>query len=61
MNIHLHCLVLDGAFRCDADGAPIFVEAAAPTDDERHALLQTVIAGVNAEVNLTHFPVESPK
>jgi dihydrofolate reductase len=44
LNIHLHCLVLDGADRCDADGAQIFVEAAAPTDDELHALLQTVIA-----------------
>ena len=44
LNIHLHCLVLDGAYRCDADGAPILVEAAAPTDDELHALLQTVIA-----------------
>ncbi len=43
-NIHLHCLVLDGVYRCDADGAPIFVEATAPTGDELHALLQTVIA-----------------
>ncbi len=30
-------------YRCDADGAPTFVEASAPTDDELHALLQTVI------------------
>ncbi len=44
LNIHLHCLVLDSVYRCDADGAPIFVEATAPTDDELHALLQTVIA-----------------
>ena len=44
LNIHLHCLVLDGAYRCGADGAPAFVEASAPTDDELHALLQTVIA-----------------
>ena len=43
LNIHLHCLVLDGAYRCDADGVPAFVEAQAPTDDELHALLQTVI------------------
>jgi hypothetical protein len=43
LNIHLHCLVLDGVSRCDADGAPIFVEAAAPSDDELHALLQTII------------------
>jgi hypothetical protein len=37
-------LVLDGVYRCDADGAPIFVEVAVPTDDELHALLPTVIA-----------------
>jgi len=43
LNIHLHCLVLDGAYRCGADGAPTFVEAGTPTDDELHELLQTVI------------------
>ena len=42
-NIHLHCLVLDGVYRCGADGAPVFVEGGAPSDDELHALLQTVI------------------
>jgi hypothetical protein len=25
LNIHLHCLVLDGVYRCDADGRPSFV------------------------------------
>jgi hypothetical protein len=44
LNIHLHCLVLDGVYRRGADGAPSFVEAAAPTDEELRALLQTVIA-----------------
>jgi hypothetical protein len=44
LNIHLHCLVLDGVYRCGADGAPTFIEAAASTDDELHALLQIVIA-----------------
>ena len=43
LNIHLHCLVLDGVYRCGADGAPAFIETDAPTDDELHALLQTVI------------------
>jgi len=43
LNIHLHCLVLDGVYRCGADGAPTFVGTDAPTDDELHALLQTVI------------------
>jgi len=40
----LHCLVLDGVYRCGADAVPVFVEAGAPSDDELHALLQTVIA-----------------
>jgi hypothetical protein len=44
LNIHLHCLVLHGVYRCDADGLPVFVEAGAPTDDELQALLQTVIS-----------------
>jgi hypothetical protein len=44
LNIHLHCLVLDGVYRCGADGVPVFVQAGAPTDDELHALLHTVIA-----------------
>ena len=44
LNIHLHCLVLDGVYRCGADGVPVFVEAVAPSDDELHALLHTVIA-----------------
>ena len=43
LNIHLHCLVLDGVYRCGADGSPASIEADAPTDGELHALLQTVI------------------
>jgi hypothetical protein len=26
-NIHLHCLVLDGVYRCGADGVPTFVRS----------------------------------
>lgn len=44
MNIHLHCHVLDGVYRCDSDGWPAFVEADALTADELHALMQTSIA-----------------
>ena len=44
LNIHLHCLVLDGVYRCDADGLPSFIEVSAPSDDALHALLQTIIA-----------------
>ncbi|MBC7941459.1 MAG: transposase [Chitinophagaceae bacterium] len=39
LNIHLHCLVLDGVYRRGTDGAPAFVEVPAPTD----AALQTVL------------------
>ena len=39
LNIHLHCLVLDGVYRCGADGAPVFVEASAPTDEALQAVL----------------------
>jgi hypothetical protein len=34
----------DGVYRCDADGRPTSVEVGSPTDDEVHALLQTLIA-----------------
>jgi hypothetical protein len=36
--------VLNGVYRCGADGATTFVEAGSPTDDEVHALPQTLIA-----------------
>jgi len=36
--------VLDGVCRCGADSVPLLIEAGAPTDDELHALLHTVIA-----------------
>jgi hypothetical protein len=39
LNIHLHCLVLDGVYRRGADGVPEFVEVLALTD----AALQTVL------------------
>ena len=44
LDIHLHCLVLDGVCRCDADGLPDFIDANAPTDDAMQTLLQTVLA-----------------
>jgi hypothetical protein len=44
VRLHLHCLVLDGVYRSDADGRPTFVEAGAPTDDQVHRPLRTLIA-----------------
>lgn len=39
LNIHLHGLLLDGVYRCGADGAPAFIEASAPTDYELHTVV----------------------
>ena len=43
LNIHLHCLVLDGVYRRSADGAPEFVEAPAPTDEALQTVLHKII------------------
>ena len=43
LNIHLHCLVLDGVYRCGTDGTPEFVEVPAPTDEALQAVLHKII------------------
>jgi len=43
LNIHLHCLVLDGVYRCDTEGEPVFVEVPAPTDEALQAVLHKII------------------
>ncbi|MDP3086426.1 MAG: transposase [Rubrivivax sp.] len=43
LNIHLHCLVLDGVYRRGADGVPEFVEVPAPTDDALQSVLHKII------------------
>ena len=45
LNIHLHCLVLDGVYR-DSEGAPVFHEARAPTGEELQALLSRIITRI---------------
>ena len=42
LNIHLHCLVLDGVY-LNRDGVPVFHEAAAPSTDELGAVLRKII------------------
>ena len=42
LNIHLHCLVLDGVYGSSA-GVPVFHEARAPSIDELQALLSRII------------------
>jgi hypothetical protein len=43
LNIHLHCLVLDGVYRCDTEGDPVFVEVPAPTDEVLKTVLHKII------------------
>ena len=43
LNIHMHCLVLDGVYRRGTDGAPEFVEVPAPTDAALQAVLHKII------------------
>ena len=42
LNIHLHCLVLDGVYR-RTGAEPVFVEAPAPTDEALQSLLHKII------------------
>ena len=43
LNVHLHCLVLDGVYRRGTDGAPEFVEVPAPADEALQAVLNKII------------------
>ena len=42
LNIHLHCLVLDGVYR-RTEGEPVFIEVPAPTDGALLAVLHQII------------------
>ena len=43
LNIHLHCLVLDGVYGRGEDGVPEFVEVPTPTDQALQAVLHKII------------------
>ena len=43
LNIHLHCLVLDGVYRSGGEGVPVFHEARAPSVEELHSVLAKII------------------
>ena len=43
LNIHVHCLVLDGVYRRDVVGAPAFVEEPEPTDEALQSVLHKII------------------
>ncbi len=43
LNIHLHCLVLDGVYRTTTEGLPVFHAVHAPTAEELQTLLARII------------------
>ena len=43
LNIHRHCLVLDGLYRSGTVGAQVFTEVPAPTDEALQAVLHKTI------------------
>jgi hypothetical protein len=43
LNVHLHCLVLDGVYRRGIDGTPEFVEVPEPTDEALQSVLCKII------------------
>ena len=43
LSLHLHCMVLEGLYRPGANGAPVFVEAPAPTDEALQTVLLKII------------------
>ncbi|MGH8647143.1 MAG: transposase, partial [Gammaproteobacteria bacterium] len=45
LNIHLHCLVLDGVY-CTTSGVPVFQPVRAPTAAELQALLRRIITRI---------------
>jgi hypothetical protein len=46
LNIHLHCLVLDGVYRTKANGEPEFVEIPAPSEEQVWEVLERIIKRV---------------
>jgi hypothetical protein len=44
LNVHVHCLVLDGVYRSDAEGGTRVHRGGCTPDEALHALLHTVIA-----------------
>jgi hypothetical protein len=46
LNIHLHCLVLDGVYRTRPNGELVFIQAPAPTEQALQLLLRAIIASV---------------
>jgi Putative transposase/Transposase zinc-binding domain len=46
LNIHLHCLVLDGVYQIKPNGELAFIQTPAPTDQALQLLLRSIITGI---------------
>lgn len=57
LNIHLHCLVLDGVYR-RTGGEPVFQEARAPTGEELQGLLEKIIVRLMKRLTRLGYLVE---
>lgn len=57
LNIHLHCLVLDGVYR-RSEGEPVFQQVRAPTRDELQGLLDKIIARLLKRLTRLGYLVE---
>ena len=58
LNTHLHCLVLDGVYRCDTEGEPVFVEVPAPTDEALQTVLHKIITRLTQAAQPSEVLVE---
>jgi Putative transposase len=58
LNIHLHCLVLDGVYRTNAEGEPEFVETPAPSDEQVWEVLERIIKRVMKQLARRNILVE---
>ena len=58
LNIHLHCLVLDGVYRRSIDGATDFIEVPEPTDEALQAVLHKIITRLMGLLTLRVVLVE---
>ena len=57
LNIHLHCLVLDGVYR-SSEGEPIFHEVRGPTAAELETLLSRIIQRILKLLTRTGYLIE---
>ena len=57
LNIHLHCLMLDGVYRCNPEREPVFVQVPAPTDEALQTVLHQIHLGAVARVVLADLRV----